>query len=112
MIGYAGAFAALTFVLRVGVGVGVAYGIWAAAGVALTAILATVIFGDPLTVLVGAGIALVIGGSFVSSWVPRPPRPGPGSPDGLGHVDRRHPVRDVRHAIVGGVLLIELGAQH
>jgi small multidrug resistance pump len=62
VIGYAGAFIALTFVLRLGVGVGVAYGIWAAAGVALTAILATVIFGDPLTMLMGAGIVLVIGG--------------------------------------------------
>lgn len=61
-VGYAGAFTALTFVLRLGVGVGVAYGIWAAAGVALTAVLAAVIFGDPLTVVMGVGIALVIGG--------------------------------------------------
>jgi small multidrug resistance pump len=62
VIGYAGAFVALTFVLRLGVGVGVAYGIWAACGVALTAVLATIIFGDPLTVVMGVGIAVVIGG--------------------------------------------------
>lgn len=61
-IGYTGAFVALTFVLRAGVGVGVAYGIWGASGVALTAVLASVLFGDPLTATMGAGIALVIGG--------------------------------------------------
>lgn len=60
--GYAGAFAALTVVLRLGMDVGVAYGVWAACGVALTAVLATLIFGDPLTGLMGAGIALVIAG--------------------------------------------------
>lgn len=60
--GYLGAFTALTFVLRSAMNVGVAYGIWAACGVALTAILATVIFGDPLTITMGIGIALVIGG--------------------------------------------------
>jgi small multidrug resistance pump len=60
--GYAGSFAALTWVLRLGVGVGVAYGIWAACGVALTAVLAAIVFGDSLTVVMGAGIALVIGG--------------------------------------------------
>ncbi len=61
-IGYIGAFVALTFVLRAGVGIGVAYGIWGASGVALTAVFATVLFGDPLTVTMGVGIALVIGG--------------------------------------------------
>lgn len=61
-VGYVGAFAGLNAVLRRGVGVGVTYGVWAAAGVALTAVLATVIFGDPLTPVMGLGIALVIGG--------------------------------------------------
>ncbi|MFF5235459.1 DMT family transporter [Dactylosporangium sp. NPDC000521] len=60
--GYIGAFVALSYLLRLGVGVGVAYGIWAAAGVALTAVLAAVIFGDPLTGVMALGIALVIGG--------------------------------------------------
>jgi len=61
-IGYPAAFTALSFVLRRGMGVSVAYGIWAAAGVALTAVLAAIIFGDPLTATMGLGIALVIGG--------------------------------------------------
>jgi small multidrug resistance pump len=61
-IGYVGAFVALNFVLRAGVGIGVAYGIWGASGVALTAVLATLLFGDPLTATMGVGIALVIGG--------------------------------------------------
>ncbi|MFI7114819.1 DMT family transporter [Nonomuraea sp. NPDC050227] len=61
-IGYVGAFAVLALVLRAGMGLGVAYGIWGAAGVTLTAVLATVIFGDPLTALMGIGIALVIAG--------------------------------------------------
>ncbi|MFD0427769.1 DMT family transporter [Streptomyces zhihengii] len=45
-----------------GPALGVAYGIWGASGVALTAVLATFIFGDPLTALMGVGIALVIAG--------------------------------------------------
>lgn len=61
-IGYIGAFVMLNFVLRAGVGVGVAYGIWGASGVVLTAVFATLLFGDSLTVTMGAGIALVIGG--------------------------------------------------
>lgn len=60
--GYVGAFTALACALRAGMGIGVAYGIWGASGVALTAVLATALFGDPLTVLMGIGIALVIAG--------------------------------------------------
>lgn len=61
-VGYVAAFTALSFVLRAGMGLGVAYGIWGATGVVLTAILATILFGDPLTATMGLGIALVIGG--------------------------------------------------
>lgn len=60
--GYLGAFTCLSFVLRAGMKIGVVYGIWAACGVALTALLATVIFDDPLSATMGAGIALVIAG--------------------------------------------------
>jgi small multidrug resistance pump len=60
--GYLASFTMMAALLRLGMGVGVAYGIWAACGVALTAVLATVLFGDPLTPMMGAGIALVIGG--------------------------------------------------
>ncbi|MCD2104232.1 SMR family transporter [Rhodococcus erythropolis] len=60
--GYLAAFTALSFVLREGMGLGVAYGIWGATGVVLTAVFATFLFGDPLTAMMGVGIALVIGG--------------------------------------------------
>ncbi|MDV7134317.1 DMT family transporter [Williamsia muralis] len=60
--GYLGGFVFLALVLRAGMPVGVAYGIWAAVGVALTAVLAAFIFGDAFTVGIGVGIAIVIGG--------------------------------------------------
>jgi small multidrug resistance pump len=60
--GYAGAFIALSLLLRMGAPIGVIYGIWAAAGVALTAVIAAVIFAEPLTVTIGIGIAIVIAG--------------------------------------------------
>jgi small multidrug resistance pump len=58
--GYVVAFGLLSAVLAAGMAVGVAYGIWAATGVALTAVLATLIFDDPFTVQIGLGIALVM----------------------------------------------------
>ena len=62
VLGYLSAFTLLALTLRDGMPVGVAYGIWAAAGIALTAAAAAYLFGDPFTVAVGAGIALIIGG--------------------------------------------------
>ena len=50
VIGYSTAFAGLARVLQTGMPIGVAYGIWGAVGTALIAGIATVIFGDPLTV--------------------------------------------------------------
>jgi small multidrug resistance pump len=52
----------LALVLRTGIAVGVAYGIWGASGTALTAVLAAVIFRDALTWPIAGGIALIIGG--------------------------------------------------
>ncbi|WP_158854917.1 DMT family transporter [Saccharothrix deserti] len=60
--GYAGAFVALSALLRMGAPIGVVYGIWAAAGVALTAVLGTVLFAEPFTLLVGIGIGIVVAG--------------------------------------------------
>lgn len=57
-----GSFTVLGLVLRAGLRIGVTYGIWGACGAALTAVLGTVIFGDPFTMTMGVGIALVIGG--------------------------------------------------
>lgn len=60
--GYLLAFALLGLVLREGVPIGVAYGIWGAAGVALTAVLGAALFGELLSPTVVAGIALIIVG--------------------------------------------------
>jgi small multidrug resistance pump len=61
-VGYVVAFGLLGAVLAAGMPVGVAYGIWAATGVAMTAVLATLVFRDPFTVQIGFGIALVMVG--------------------------------------------------
>lgn len=61
-LGYAAAFTCLSFALQHGMPLGVAYGIWAAAGVALTAIAGRLIYKEPFTWVMAAGIALVMGG--------------------------------------------------
>lgn len=61
-IGYVIAFAMLSLALAEGLGIGVAYGIWAAAGVALTTIASKALFKEPLTPLMVSGIGLIIGG--------------------------------------------------
>lgn len=60
--GYAAAFIALSALLRQGAPIGVVYGIWAAAGVALTAVLGALLFAEPFTWVIAAGIAIVIAG--------------------------------------------------
>lgn len=60
--GYGSSFALLTRVLRAGMPVGVAYGIWGALGTAITAVVAAVLFGDPFTRAVVLGIGLIIAG--------------------------------------------------
>ncbi len=60
--GYSGAFVLLTLVLRAGLSIGVAYGIWGALGTAGTAVLAAAMFGDPFTIPIAVGIALIIAG--------------------------------------------------
>ena len=60
--GYLGGFVLLTAVLRAGMAIGVAYGIWGASGTAATAVLAAAIFGDPFTWPIAAGIGLIIAG--------------------------------------------------
>lgn len=62
ILGYSGAFVCLALVLREGMPIGVAYGIWAACGVALTAVLAALIFDDPFTWVIALGIGVVIVG--------------------------------------------------
>ncbi|WP_432545054.1 DMT family transporter [Kineococcus sp. SYSU DK002] len=72
--GYVGAFALLGAVLRRGMPIGVAYGVWAAAGVVLTAVAGAVLFAEPLTPVMGAGIALIIAGGLLVELGSRPPR--------------------------------------
>ncbi|WP_425321404.1 DMT family transporter [Clavibacter zhangzhiyongii] len=60
--GYLSAFVCLTRVLKAGMAIGVAYGIWGAAGVALTAVMASVLFGQPLTGVMVVGLVLIIVG--------------------------------------------------
>ncbi|MFB1299165.1 multidrug efflux SMR transporter [Mycobacterium sp. pW049] len=62
VLGYLASFVFLALVLRRGMGLGVAYGIWGATGVALTAILSAAIFGEALTALMIVGLVCIIGG--------------------------------------------------
>ena len=70
--GYVASFFLLTGVLRAGVPVGVAYGIWGASGTAITAVSASVIFGDPFTVPIMIGIGLIIAGVLLVEFGSRP----------------------------------------
>lgn len=60
--GYLLAFGLLAGALGTGMALGVAYGIWAAAGVALTAVLSRVLFDEPLTRTMLLGIGLIMAG--------------------------------------------------
>ena len=62
VVSYVVAFVLLALTLREGLAVGVAYGIWGATGVALTAVLAAVIFDETLSRRAVAGIALIVVG--------------------------------------------------
>lgn len=66
LTGYLVAFTLLARVLKMGMPVGVAYGVWAATGVALTAVAGRLLWSDPLTpsmvvgiILIGSGVLLV-----------------------------------------------------
>ncbi|GAA2813726.1 DMT family transporter [Saccharopolyspora taberi] len=60
--GYLLAFALLAAALGQGMALGIAYGIWAAMGVALTAVAGRLLFREPLTWVMALGIAFVMGG--------------------------------------------------
>lgn len=62
VVGYLVAFTMLTLTLSAGIPLGVAYGIWAASGVALTAVIGKFLFKEPFTWLMGLGISLIVGG--------------------------------------------------
>lgn len=60
--GYVVAFYGLSQVLKAGLPIGVAYAIWAAAGVALVAIVGVLFLKEPMNLAMVAGLVLVIGG--------------------------------------------------
>jgi len=62
VLGYLASFYLLWVSLSLGMPVGVAYGVWTACGVALVALIARFLFSEPLTWLMGAGIALIVVG--------------------------------------------------
>lgn len=59
--GYAAAFFFLAQALEAGMKLGVAYGVWSALGIALVALLARLIWNDPLTsrMILGIGVIAV-----------------------------------------------------
>lgn len=59
VVGYLAAFSLLGAILAMGMPVGVAYGVWAAAGAAITAVLGRVIFKDHFSLVMAAGVALI-----------------------------------------------------
>jgi small multidrug resistance pump len=61
-VAYVAAFVLLGQVLKAGMPLGVAYGFWAAAGVALTAVLSSLLYAEPFTALMGAGLVLIVAG--------------------------------------------------
>ncbi|MCV7279122.1 multidrug efflux SMR transporter [Mycolicibacterium flavescens] len=75
--GYLGAFVLLTLVLRAGMAVGVAYGIWGALGTAGTAVFAALLFGDPFTAPIVVGIGMIIGGVLLIELGSHRRVPGP-----------------------------------
>ncbi|HJC59691.1 MAG TPA: QacE family quaternary ammonium compound efflux SMR transporter [Candidatus Dietzia intestinigallinarum] len=66
--GYLAAFALLSATLAAGMPLGVAYGIWTAAGVALAAVASRFLFREPLSPLMGAGIAMIGVGVVLVEW--------------------------------------------
>lgn len=65
VVGYVVAFTLLSASLQHGMPLGVAYGIWAAAGVALTAAASRLLFREPLTPTMIVGMGLIVAGVLV-----------------------------------------------
>lgn len=62
VVGYVAAFGFLSLTLQAGMTIGVAYGIWTAVGVLLTATLGRILFREPFTWVMALGAALIVGG--------------------------------------------------
>ena len=70
--GYAAAVLLLAACLRRGMAVGVAYGLWGAGGVVLTAVVAHWLYDEPLTALTGLGLVLIVVGVLAVELGSRP----------------------------------------
>ncbi len=68
-IGYLASFYLLWLTLRLGMHVGIAYGVWTACGVALVAVAARLLFGEALTWLMLAGIGFIVAGVLTIEMV-------------------------------------------
>lgn len=62
VLGVVGAYYLLSLSLKLGMPIGVAYGIWAALGISILAILGVFFFKETLTLLQIIGLVLIIGG--------------------------------------------------
>ena len=62
VVGYVAAFTCLDRMLRAGMPLGVAYGLWGALGVASTAVLSSVLFGETLSPVAVVGIGCIMAG--------------------------------------------------
>jgi small multidrug resistance pump len=69
VVGYLLSFYLLWLALSLGLPVGIAYGIWTACGVALVAVIARFLFAEPLTWVMGLGIALIVAGVLTIEMV-------------------------------------------
>jgi small multidrug resistance pump len=67
--GYLAAFYLLWLALSLGMPVGIAYGVWTACGVALVAVVARLLFAEPLTWVMALGIALIVAGALTIEMV-------------------------------------------
>ena len=65
VVGYVASFVLLNATLAQGMPLAIAYAIWAGLGVALTAVLSSVFFDDRVTLVMWAGMALIILGVVV-----------------------------------------------
>ncbi|ORA77627.1 QacE family quaternary ammonium compound efflux SMR transporter [Mycolicibacter kumamotonensis] len=67
-VGYLVSFVLLALVLKRGIPVGVAYGVWSGVGVALTAALARFLFADPFTPVMAGGVVLIGAGVYLLEY--------------------------------------------
>jgi small multidrug resistance pump len=62
VVGYLVSYVLLGATLALGMPVGIAYAVWAALGVAATAVLGRVLFHDRISVMTAIGLAIIVGG--------------------------------------------------